>query len=63
MIIVGGFVVNTLAKTVYGLEDKLVQSGNYVVGKATNGNIIVAGTDAVDTASAAKELIAAIENM
>ena len=63
MIIVGGFVVNNLAKTTYGLEDKLVQSGNYVVGQASNGNIIVAGTDAVDTASAAKELIAAIENM
>jgi hypothetical protein len=63
MIIVGGFVVNTLAQTTYGLEDKLVQSGNYVVGKAANGNIVVAGTDAVDTASAAKELIAAIENM
>ncbi len=63
MILVGGFAVNTLTVGTYGLEDKLVQSGAYVVGKAANGNIVVAGTDAADTAAAAKELIAAIENM
>jgi len=46
MILVGGFAVNNLVKNTYGLEDKLVQSGAYVVGKAANGNIVVAGTDA-----------------
>jgi hypothetical protein len=61
-VIVGGYLVNTLAQGI-GLEDVVTTSGNYVVGKNIAGNIIVAGMDATDTASAARELIAAIEAM
>jgi len=63
LIIVGGYLVNTLAETTYGLEDLVVASGDYIAGQAANGNIIVAGMDAADTAEAAKELITAIEGM
>jgi hypothetical protein len=58
-IIVGGHMVNNLAKGI--TDDMLTQAGQYVVGNLDNGNIVVAGFAAADTAEAAKELINAIE--
>jgi hypothetical protein len=60
-IIVGGQNANNLAKIQYGLEDLLTQSGNYVMGKATNGDIVVAGYNWEDTQAAAEDLIDIIE--
>jgi len=60
-IIVGGQNANNLAKIQYGLEDLLTQSGNYVMGKATNGDIVVAGYNWEDTQAAADDLIDIIE--
>ncbi|MDD4049827.1 MAG: hypothetical protein PHX47_02345, partial [Candidatus ainarchaeum sp.] len=58
-IIVGGHLVNALAN---GITDEyLTEAGQYVVGAVENGNIVVAGFSAADTAEAAKELINAIE--
>ena len=62
LIVVGGYMVNSLAKNV-GMEDLVTKAGDWVAGSASNGNIYVAGFTKDDTASAAKELIAAIENM
>ncbi len=60
-IIVGGHLVNALAN---GITDEyLTEAGQYVVGAVENGNIVVAGFSAADTAEAAKELIKVIENM
>jgi hypothetical protein len=60
-VIVGGHLVNTLAEGI--TNDLLTESGQYVYGKTPEGNIVVAGWDAVDTEDAARELIAAIEAM
>jgi hypothetical protein len=58
-IIVGGHLVNALAN---GITDEyLTEAGQYVVGAVENGNIVVAGFSAADTAEAAKDLINAIE--
>jgi len=58
-IIVGGHLVNSLAS---GITDEfLTEAGQFVVGSVENGNIVVAGFSAADTADAAKELINAIE--
>jgi len=60
-IIVGGHLVNALAN---GITDEyLTEAGQYVVGAVENGNIVVAGFSAADTAEAAKALITVIENM
>jgi hypothetical protein len=61
-VIVGGYLVNTLAEGI-GLEDVITTSADYVVGKNATGNIVVAGMDAADTETAARELITAIEAM
>ncbi|MDD3975710.1 MAG: hypothetical protein PHN22_00910 [Candidatus ainarchaeum sp.] len=61
-IIVGGHLVNTLAQNI-GLDTMLTASGDYVLGQNAEGNIVVAGMTAEDTAMAAKELINVIENM
>lgn len=60
-IIVGGHLVNTLADGI--TNEYLTQSGQFVVGAMGDGNVIVAGWSATDTANAAKELITVIENM
>jgi|GEM_PF-1295381 len=61
-IIVGGYMVNTLAQNI-GLENLITTDGTWVSGKSATGDIVVAGYTATDTANAAKELIVAIENM
>jgi hypothetical protein len=60
-VIVGGHLVNALAEGV--TNEYLTEAGQFVVGAAANGNIVVAGWTAADTADAAKELISVIENM
>lgn len=65
-IIVGGFVVNSVARNVEvangnTLEDLLVSSGDYVAALLTSGNVVVAGYTAADTGSAARELINALD--
>jgi hypothetical protein len=56
VVIVGGYLVNSLAKGI-GLEDKLKVAGDKVAEKLDNGNIVVAGYTAADTGAAAQELI------
>lgn len=66
-IIVGGWKVNKMAEgvTIGGqtLKDLLDSSEKYVADKTDGGNIIVAGYKASGTASAAQELINAIDNL
>ncbi|MFA7709412.1 MAG: hypothetical protein WCX82_04750, partial [archaeon] len=60
-IIVGGHMVNTLAEGV--TNQYVTQTGDYVMGKVANGNIVVAGYTAADTETAARALITAINAM
>ena len=64
-IIVGGQLVNNMAKTLQvsgqTLEERLVASGDYVAAVLDNGSIVVAGWTANDTAVAARALIAQLE--
>ncbi len=65
-IIVGGFIVNAAARNLEvtngnTLENLLVNSGDYVAAVLTSGNVVVAGYTASDTASAATELINALD--
>lgn len=60
-VIVGGHLVNVLAEGV--TNEYLTETGQYVVGAMANGNVIVAGWNAADTANAAKDLINVIETM
>ena len=57
-IIVGGHLVNTLAQGI--TDDYLTQAGQWVLGKNTEGNMVVAGFTAQDTADAAGALISII---
>jgi len=45
------------------LEDLITATGQHVFGKHPQGQIVVAGMTAQDTADAAKELLTAIESM
>ena len=58
-IVVGGHIVNTLAQGV--TNDYLAQAGQWVMGKDTAGNIIVAGFTADDTGAATRAFIQAIQ--
>ena len=67
-IIVGGYLVNKLAENVVlsdqsTLQEALTAPGEKVAEVLSNGNIIVAGYTALDTKSAAQELIAALDTM
>ena len=61
-VIVGGPVVNELARAVDGLSDRLLASGDYV-SEVIDGDIVVAGYRMADTATAAQALISAIDNL
>ncbi|MBS3062414.1 MAG: S-layer protein [Candidatus Diapherotrites archaeon] len=63
-IVVGGHIVNKLAKEVAGLADRLTKSGDMVAEvDAATGDIVVAGYTANDTGRAAQELIDAIDSL
>ncbi len=67
-IIVGGYLVNKLAEGVVlgdgsTLQEALTAPGEKVAEVLSNGNIVVAGYTALDTKSAAQELIAALDTM
>ncbi len=67
-IIVGGYIVNELAKNLVltdgsSLQEALVSSGDYVVDIMDDGDIVVAGYTANDTATAAKKLISQLESL
>ncbi len=63
-IIVGGHVVNKLAKEIAGLADRLTKPGDMVAEvDAATGDIVVAGYTANDTGKAAQELIDAIDSL
>ncbi len=59
VIIVGGHLVNALAKGI--TDDKLAAAGDKVAEKEANGDIVVAGYTASDTGAAAQELIDALD--
>lgn len=61
VIIVGGHLVNALAKGI--TDDKLAAAGDKVAEKEANGDIVVAGYTASDTGAAAQELIDALDAM
>ncbi len=67
-IIVGGWKVNKMAENVTlddgsTLKSKLTKTGDYVVEKTSNGDIVVAGYRGLETGNAAQELINAIDNL
>ena len=67
-IIVGGYLVNKLAENVVlgdgsTLQEALTAPGEKVAEVLSNGNIVVAGYTALDTKSAAQELIAALDTL
>ncbi len=67
-IIVGGYLVNKLAENVVlndgsTLQEALTAPGEKVAEVLSNGNIVVAGYTALDTKSAAQELISALDMM
>ncbi len=67
-IIVGGYLVNKLAENVVlndgsTLQEALTAPGEQVAEVLSNGNIVVAGYTALDTKSAAQELISALDMM
>ncbi len=67
-IIVGGYLVNKLAENVVlndgsTLQEALTAPGEKVAEVLSNGNIVVAGYTALDTKSAAQELIGALDMM
>ncbi len=59
VIVVGGHLVNALAKGI--TEDTLAAAGDQMAEKLANGDIVVAGFTAADTAAAAQELINALD--
>ena len=65
-IIVGGYLVNSLAQNVVlgdgsTLQEALTAPGDRVAEVLTSGDIVVAGYTAADTKAAAQELIAALD--
>jgi hypothetical protein len=66
VVIVGGYLVNSLAQNLTlsdgtTLQDALTKGGDMVAEQLSNGNIVVAGYTASDTGAAAQELIAALD--
>ncbi|HOZ36061.1 MAG TPA: hypothetical protein PLK55_03715 [archaeon] len=58
LIVVGGHLANTVADGI--TNTFLAQTGDYIVGKYSNGNIYVAGWTKADTGTAAGELVTTI---
>lgn len=58
LIVVGGHLANTVADGI--TNTFLAQTGDYIVGKHSNGNIYVAGWTKADTGTAAGELVTTI---
>ena len=58
LIVVGGHLANTEAEGI--TNTYLTQTGDYIVGKHSNGNIYVAGWTKADTGTAAGQLVTTI---